>query len=248
MKSESIRDFIERIREHLDPIDRNDISEDFLDSHGYISNDCLFTWDVTDGKMKFRFGFEQLLGVKDEMLTLERFVSFMHPEEVEHVKRIGQAATLRAVEEPVGNREWTLYVAHRLRRKDDRYIHVLAQSSPAAFDSNGLITLFVVRLTDISFKKSDGVVNYKFIHPGLDADAFHKSIFPEIHSLFTEREVEVIKFIKKGYNSQKIADELGISKHTVTTHRKKILKKADCHSSKELLNYCEKNGLRFAAY
>lgn len=248
MESESIRDFVARIREHLDSGDANDISPEFIDSHRYSDNDCVFTWSLSDGEMNFRTGFEQLLGEKDETLTLDRFVSLMHPEEVEYVKRIGQAATTHAIDKPEGNKKWVLYVAHRLRRSDDRYIHVLAQSSPAFFDSNGLITQFVVKLTDISFKKSDGVVHYKFIHPGLDPDAFHKSIFHEIHNLFTEREVEVIALMKQGYNSQKISDTLKISKHTVSTHRKKILKKANCHSSEELLNYCEKNGLRFDAH
>ena len=62
-------------------------------------------------------------------------------------------------------------------------------------------------------------------------------------SFFTPRELEIIKEIQKGSTNNQIAVDLRISKFTVETHRKKILKKSDCHSAEELLKFCRKNGL-----
>ena len=61
--------------------------------------------------------------------------------------------------------------------------------------------------------------------------------------MFTEREVEIIRLLNRKLSSAEIAQSLGISKHTVSTHRKNILKKTSCHSVDELLGYCERNGL-----
>lgn len=243
MKAASIRDFVDNIREHLEIRGQNEVSEDLLQPHMYSASTCLFTWDLVKGEMNFRSGFELLLGFSDETMTLEQFVSLMHPDEAEYIKRIGQAATMRSINSPEGNKEWVLYVAHRIKTADERYIHVLAESTPIGFDLKGQITDFLVKLTDISFKESNEAVHYNFIHPGLDLEEFHRSIYFEIHDLLTDREVEIIRLLSRKHNSAEIAQALGISRHTVSTHRKNILKKTSCHSVDELLAYCERNGL-----
>jgi DNA-binding CsgD family transcriptional regulator len=42
---------------------------------------------------------------------------------------------------------------------------------------------------------------------------------------FTRREEEIIKFLNAGFSSQEIADKLFISKNTVDTHRRNLLRK-----------------------
>ena len=44
---------------------------------------------------------------------------------------------------------------------------------------------------------------------------------------FTEREIEVLNFVCRGYNNQEIADNLYITHHTVKAHVSHILKKLD---------------------
>ena len=243
MKAASIKDFVDNVREHLDLREEDKVSEDSLKSHLYNTNTCLFTWSLVKGEMNFRSGFELLLGFRDETMTLDQFVSLMHPDEAEYIQRIGQRATMRSVSSPGGNKKWVLYVAHRIRTSDGSYIHVLAESTPIAFDIKGLITEFLVKLTNIDFKESNGAVHYKFIHPGLDFEEFHRSIYAETYQLFTDREIQILGLLNRKLSSAEIAQSLGISKHTVSTHRKNILKKANCHSSEELLFYCERNGL-----
>lgn len=51
----------------------------------------------------------------------------------------------------------------------------------------------------------------------------------------TRREKQVLKFISKGYTSRQIADQLGISKLTVDTHRKNIQRKLEVSNTVELL-------------
>lgn len=62
-------------------------------------------------------------------------------------------------------------------------------------------------------------------------------------SMFSEREVEVLSFLKEGITSQGIAEALHISKHTVDGHRRSMLKKSACKNTVALIGFCQKNGI-----
>lgn len=59
----------------------------------------------------------------------------------------------------------------------------------------------------------------------------------------SEREIEIIRLIANGYTTRQIADKLYRSFHTITTHRKNIMKKLGINSSSELMVYAMNSGL-----
>lgn len=59
----------------------------------------------------------------------------------------------------------------------------------------------------------------------------------------TEREVDVIKWIAKGFTNKEIADALHISTHTVNTHRKNIMAKLNLKNVASLVVYAFKEEL-----
>lgn len=65
----------------------------------------------------------------------------------------------------------------------------------------------------------------------------------EIKNSLTERELEVIKLIAKGFESQEIANRLFISLHTIQSHRKNIMRKLDVHSASEIVRFAYENKL-----
>ncbi len=62
-------------------------------------------------------------------------------------------------------------------------------------------------------------------------------------ALLSEREIEIIRLIANGYTTRQIADALFRSFHTITTHRKNIMKKLGINSSSELLVFAMNTGL-----
>lgn len=58
----------------------------------------------------------------------------------------------------------------------------------------------------------------------------------------SDREMQVIRYVGKGFSSDKIADELNVSIHTVNSHRKNVLKKLGLKSPTELIVYAVKQG------
>ncbi len=63
------------------------------------------------------------------------------------------------------------------------------------------------------------------------------------NELLSDRELEILKHLLNGYSNKEVADQLYISHNTVSTHRKRIMKKAGCHSISELFAFAKMNGL-----
>jgi len=54
-------------------------------------------------------------------------------------------------------------------------------------------------------------------------------------SIFSDRELEILRYICKGRSNEQIADILFISEKTIATHRRNIMKKAGVKKSTELI-------------
>ena len=99
-------------------------------------------------------------------------------------------------------------------------------------------------IIDISFIKSNSnKVEWDVFSDDIDVSKFKENIYKEFVDFFTPRELEVIYLVQNDFTNQKIALQLVISEHTVITHRKNILKKSNCHNTKELIEFCELNGI-----
>ena len=61
----------------------------------------------------------------------------------------------------------------------------------------------------------------------------------------SQREIEIINFIKKGFSSKEIAESLEISVKTVEVHRYNVLKKLNLKNSAALVNYINNSQLEF---
>lgn len=78
-------------------------------------------------------------------------------------------------------------------------------------------------------------------------DAILNKHFPQEDSCegvsLSQREVEIVELISRGFTNSKIAEKLFLSVHTISTHRKNILKKLGVNKSSELVMYAIKTGI-----
>lgn len=91
---------------------------------------------------------------------------------------------------------------------------------------------------------------YPAYHPGLPtASSQQQGANQKLRDDFrkrlglSKREQEILVLISKGLTSQGIGDHLFISKYTVETHRKNILRKLEVNSSTELVKFAIQQGL-----
>lgn len=62
----------------------------------------------------------------------------------------------------------------------------------------------------------------------------------------TFREIQVVKLIGAGKIAKEIANDLGLSTHTVYTHRKNIMRKLELSTTSELVIYAINHGIIYA--
>jgi DNA-binding NarL/FixJ family response regulator len=62
-------------------------------------------------------------------------------------------------------------------------------------------------------------------------------------AILSQREIEIIRLIANGLTTKEIADTLFRSFHTISTHRKNIMKKIGINSTSELIVYAMNTGL-----
>lgn len=77
----------------------------------------------------------------------------------------------------------------------------------------------------------------------LDEYKKQKTMGVTINKELTNREREILYHIANGKTSQQIAKELFISYHTVSEHRKNILKKLNLKNTADLIRYSIENGI-----
>ena len=74
-----------------------------------------------------------------------------------------------------------------------------------------------------------------------------KETFEKFKSKFqiglSKQELKIIRLIAMGLNSKEIGDKIFLSRHTIDTHRRKILEKTGCKNSSELIRYASEHKL-----
>ena len=126
----------------------------------------------------------------------------------------------------------------RLRKKDGEYARMLYQGILMEHDQRGRFLRTLSMLTDISYLKQEGKPVLSFIGMNGEVsywDAASKNLFIESEDELTKRERQVLTLLIEGRLSKEIAQVLKISKQTVDTHRKNMLRKKKLVNTGELV-------------
>ena len=133
---------------------------------------------------------------------------------------------------------------YRVLNADKNYVRVIEQQQVLELDKNGNLWLGL-SIFDIS-------PNQKNMDEGIKSEMLNfrtGKIIPfieqpvEITNPLTNREIEILKFVKEGLLSKEISDKLTISFHTVNTHRQRIIEKLGVNNSMEAVLLASKLGL-----
>ena len=137
----------------------------------------------------------------------------------------------------------------RIKNANGKYITLLHQARPIRVSEAGEILETIYVHTDISYLNVsvDNRVSLisKNNHSQISIDATTNQLLPRncLMKNFSSRELEIIKYVGQGMSVNEIADILFISPHTVSTHKKNILRKSKCQNFTELIARCLKVGL-----
>lgn len=181
---------------------------------------------------------KKVLGYESEEINALFFLDQIHPEDKAYFLNSESKLTEFLNNLPLEKRgNYKFQHDYRIKTKNNDYIRLLHQIVPIEFDESNFYRSLVLH-TDITHIKKDGIPCFSII--GFDDEPSYYNIqvtenLTKSFDVFTKREKEILKCIVEGKNSKTIAEELFISQHTVNTHRKKILAKANCKTPIDLV-------------
>ncbi len=136
---------------------------------------------------------------------------------------------------------------YRFKRKNGEYLNLLEQVYVLELDQFGVLSLV---LGNVIILADRGVLpmraSCKRISDSGFCETFYSETFNSSSSCFnrvTARELDILRNLATGMTSREIAEELYISKHTVDTHRRNLLRKLECKSVVDLVQIAFANGM-----
>jgi len=187
---------------------------------------------------------EQVLGYPPGSFDLALFSDLVHPADMPYFLNF-EAAVERFFASVSGEQlfRYKVQYDHRIRHANGHYIRILNQYIIIQHDAENVRT-FVVQ-TDISHIKQDLKPVLSFI--GIDGEPSYmdvdvEDIFRINSHVLTGRERDVLRELADGHNSLEISRILSISKHTVDSHRKNMLRKTNAGSTGEMIRMAYDKG------
>ncbi|MGI9531622.1 LuxR C-terminal-related transcriptional regulator, partial [Lutimonas sp.] len=190
---------------------------------------------------------KEVLEIEPEDLSLETLLGSYHPDDLDklHDKEKTASEFLFKQIPPDHIIDYKVVYTNRVLTKSGKCKTILHQAKAISTTEDGRIMKVIGVHADISYLEAPidhkiSFISYK-----------HESYFSlptgekklSFKSKFSAREIEVIKSISNGNTVEEIAKLLFISEHTVRTHRKNILKKADVKNSIHLITKCIREGV-----
>lgn len=185
-----------------------------------------------------------VLGYEPAEVTMQLFTDNIHPDDracfLHFEEKVISFYNSVSIEEyPYYKVQYDL----RLKTTANKYKRILIQYILVDYNELNVCQSFHVH-TDISHIKPTGEPCFSII--GIEGRPSYYDIREPIlvksFDMFTRREREILKEIIEGNTSRQIADKLFLSVFTVDTHKKNILKKAQAHSSVELISKSVREG------
>jgi DNA-binding CsgD family transcriptional regulator len=208
-----------------------------------IFSQAHYVLDYPTLTITYQKGIKELLGYDENEFNYNLLSNYFHPDDRKRYTFI-----VKAVVEYFENNPAKLFGAEfaitvRLRKKDGSYLHSLRQSTIIETNSENIMTKSFSILSDISHIKRNNYVDWNCTSHGRHVSDLRKHIENKHKNYFTKREMEILNYLQLGKKSKEIGEKLYVSKHTVDTHRRKMLAKSTCSNTVELLGFARKNAI-----
>lgn len=196
-------------------------------------NSYYFIYDCNINQISFiNSAFETITGFDSHTFTVDQLIEIMHPEDQPYFFACEERG-LQFTNSLHFNEhfQYLINYSYRIKTSKNKYIWIKQQCQALEVNNQGHLTKTLVIHQKIDDK------NYQ--RPFNDYRIFDKTrnIYLDAENCYnlTKRELEILSLIQEGVNSVDISKKLFISKHTIDTHRKNILRKTNSTNFIELI-------------
>ncbi|QBN17699.1 LuxR C-terminal-related transcriptional regulator [Flavobacterium nackdongense] len=185
-----------------------------------------------------------MIGITPEAISPNVFFAITHPNDFERFSQ-GRIQLLKQAQNLYKSKAGNAFTSTNLkiRNPKNKYSSLLFQCF-LFYASTPIETVYSLNIyTNIDQFKS--VEKHFHYYSGDDLTFFRypDEMLLQVGSIYTKRELEIIKLIDKGLCTNKIAENLFLSHCTVNAHRANILKKSNRTNMYELIHDLNENGL-----
>ncbi len=213
-----------------------------------LSRSPIFTVDVYKGVYDYASeGFTDLFGIDPERLQNiseqgDFIEELIHPDDRARLAdlQIRHAKFIYSLPPQERNDYRTIYQM-RMRGASGRYINVISRQQVIETDRRGKAWIIMGMMELAPDQTPADRVRCSVLN--LRTGQFFNPYAASAEWTLTDRELEILSLIGRGFLSKEIAEKLGVSKHTVDNHRKNILAKLEADNAIEAINTARAAGL-----
>jgi len=183
---------------------------------------------------------EKILGYEKSSFNVPFILQRIHPEDVSWFIDFEDTSVDFLKSLPVDKvLKYKVRYDYRIKKADGGYIRILSQVLAIEHALNGEVIRTLGVHTDITDIKREGKPILSFV--GLEGEPSFINVKPKKKftpdtEIFTDREKEILLHLVNGKSSIQVSELLNISKVTVDTHRRNMMRKANCKKITELIN------------
>lgn len=169
-------------------------------------------------------------------------IEVIHPDDIDYGLLVRKK--IYSILRSFSNEEKRNYKAiHEMRIRNTRgeYIRIIEQEQVLELDKSGNIWL-MLSVIDVDASQESEIIK-SHLYNFKTGELIFIDLSDTLDEPLTNRELEVLRFMKKGLLSKEIAEALKVSINTVNSHRQNILQKLKANNSIEAVNFAQRLGL-----
>ena len=169
-------------------------------------------------------------------------IEVIHPDDIDYGLLVRKK--IYSILRSFSNEEKRNYKAiHEMRIRNMRgeYIRIIEQEQVLELDKSGNIWL-MLSVIDVDASHESEIIK-SHLYNFKTGEQIFIDLSDTLDEPLTNRELEVLRFMKKGLLSKEIAEALKVSINTVNSHRQNILQKLKANNSIEAVNCAQRLGL-----
>ncbi|MGM0581183.1 MAG: response regulator transcription factor [Bacteroidota bacterium] len=223
-----------QMSQNFSGFDNNTISE--IDFNGLITmpNQFMYKVDCRSAEISDTMGSSKALFGYNDINKIEQIYGLIKPNYVENFIKETTFSLDFVKHDPkrvIPKRN--IFSSFIEMKVGNGYGSFLRQAFSLRSDKNGIMTHTAGIYTALPKSFQNHTYSPKMY--GEDAIFYRNEHLKEFDGFVSNRELEILKLISEGYNSSKISEILFISRHTVDTHRKNIVKKLEAINTPHLV-------------
>ena len=189
-------------------------------------------------------GSNQILGVESSQLNPAHFQAAVHPDDLDRLAWV-TCQILKEGGKIFRQKKGRALLSYtlRFRNHSGEFVNFLGQDYLYYADAPNKAVFGLRILTNVDWCRMKKNQFHQYVGKDFSLFRYPDEHLLKIASVFSKRELEIIKLIESGLCSKEIAEQLFLSVHTVNTHRTNILEKSNKAHLSELIFELKEQGL-----